>query len=80
MKLKQEKIGMHNQATFKDGAKLFKHEERKQSHTHIPSPVLGVSYSTHFSLPVQSTDSPSDPESQDCLSTNVISKVSCMQV
>lgn len=35
MKLKQEKNGMHKQGTFKDGAKLFKNEERKQSLTFL---------------------------------------------
>jgi hypothetical protein len=72
---KARKIGMHKQATIEDGAKLFKHEERKQSHTHIPSPVLGVSYSTHFSLPALLADSPSDPESQYYLSTTQIAKL-----
>lgn len=49
-------------------AKLFAQGEMKAlTHTHIPSPVLGFSYSAHFSLPVQSEDNPSDPEAQDYL-------------
>lgn len=74
IKLKQAKIGMLKQATFIDGAKLFK-MKKESNHTHIPSPVLGVSYSTHFSLPAQSADSPSNPESQDYLSTTQLAKL-----